>query len=57
MIGNNNLMLNGATVAAAIQFWLDAQFKIGCSPEVQSVCWTGSVFSVSIKPRDKKETE
>lgn len=39
LLGNNEILLNEATLIAAVQMLLDASHKDGCAPKVTSVRW------------------
>ncbi len=39
LLGNNEILLNEATLVAAVQMLLDASHKDGCAPTVKSVQW------------------
>ncbi|MCA0404889.1 MAG: hypothetical protein LCH39_01890 [Proteobacteria bacterium] len=41
LIGNNEMLINEATVIAAVQMLLDSSHKDGCAPKVTSVRWDG----------------
>lgn len=41
LLGNNEILLNEATLIAAVQLLLDAAHRDGCAPKVTSVRWDG----------------
>lgn len=62
MKGSNVLTVNEATLIAAMQMYLDSQFKEGTSPEVLNVqkatgggYTTQGMFEVSLMERTPKE--
>lgn len=61
MKGRNELHLNASTMKEAAQMWLDAQFKIGCSPAVDYVSYQagngGSVYVLQLVERAEPEAE
>lgn len=56
MKGNNSIQINEATLIAAVQMYLDAQFRDGQAPEVTSVRPSShdgcAVFTVTVTERD-----
>lgn len=48
MLGNNTIRLNKATMLAAMQLWLDANFKT--PPKAENICYLptdGGVFELT----------
>lgn len=41
LLGNNEILLNEATIIAAVQMLLEATHKEGSAPKVASVRWDG----------------
>lgn len=39
LLGTNEILINEATIIAAVQMLLDATHKDGCAPKVTSVRW------------------
>lgn len=57
MQGNNTMELNEATMIAALQFWLDSQFRENLAPKVTAVSFSGNgytskTFKVETTDRD-----